>query len=84
MLSIYEKFACQFDVCFNSDKSKLLIFAKHRNIFNNNTPVQLHFMEGYIVESRNEKHLGNIIGQHCKQFLINSSINDVYVKVNMV
>jgi hypothetical protein len=63
MSSICEQFACQYDVCFNSDKSKLLIFAKYRSTFNNNPPVQLQFIDGYIVESRNEKHLGNIIGQ---------------------
>ena len=70
--------------CFNSDKSKLFIFTKHRNLFNTNAPIQLHFMEGYIVESRNEKHLGNIIGQHCKQSVKDSSANDFYVQANTV
>ena len=84
MLSICEEFAYQFDVSFNSDKSKLLVFTKRRCVSHNNPPLQLQFMNGYIMESQNEKHLGNIIGHQCKQTVIDSGVNEFYIKVNQV
>ncbi len=84
MLSICEEFAYQFDVSFNSDKSKLLVFTKRRCISHNNPPLRLQFMNGYIMESRNEKHLGNIIGHQCKQSVIDSGVNELYIKVNQL
>ena len=41
-------------------------------------------MDGHIVQSLNEKHLGNILGPKCNSNIITETVNDFYVKVNMV
>ena len=41
-------------------------------------------MDGRIVQSLNEKHLGNILGPKCNSNIITETVKDFYVKVNMV
>jgi len=41
-------------------------------------------MDGRIVQSLNEKHLGNILGSKCNSNIITETVKDFYVKVNMV
>ena len=41
-------------------------------------------MNGKILQSNSEKHLGNIIGVGCNQKIIDDAVSDFYVRVNMV
>ena len=41
-------------------------------------------MDGHIVQSLTEKHLGNILGPKCNSTIITEKVTDLYVKVNMV
>ena len=40
-------------------------------------------MNGKILQSNSEKHLGNIIGVGCNQIMIDDAVYDFYVRVNM-
>ena len=81
ILDICQVFADEYDVLFNSAKSKFLFFSKAVD-----RPVvcPIYFMGDIIELVSHEKHLGNIIGQNCDKYQIQSSINDFFSKVNMV
>jgi len=82
LLNICESFAIEFDVLFNPTKSKLLVYNYSGR--NTNDSVTLNFMNGSIIQSQVEKHLGNVFGPNCNRKMINSAVNDLYVRVNMV
>ena len=83
LLYICEAFAKEYDVIFNSQKSKLLVYRCSSNS-HINEHLNIDFMDGHIVQSLNEKHLGNILGPKCNSNIITETVNDFYVKVNMV
>ena len=41
-------------------------------------------MDGHFQQSLNEKHLGNILGPKCNSNIISETVNDFYVKFNIV
>ena len=81
-MCICEAFAKDYDVSFNSQKSKLFVCR-----CSSNKPISKHlnidFMDGHIIQSSNEKHLGNILGPKCNSIIITETVNDFYVKVNI-
>ncbi len=81
MLDICQVFADEYNVLFNSAKSKLLFFGK---ALDRPTISPIHFMGDIIELVSHEKHLGNIIGQNCDKYQIQNSINEFFSKVNMV
>ena len=81
LLSICEKFAEDYDVLFNSEKSKLLLYTYNKILSDD---MSIKFMNGSITQSHNEKHLGNVIGAGSNNIMVNNTVNDFYVKVNMV
>ena len=83
LLSICERFAVEYDVLFNSRKSKLIVYNTRRQGTSGNS-IELSFMNGKILQSNSEKHLGNIIGVGCNQKIIDDAVSDFYVRVNMV
>ena len=83
LLSICERFAVEYDVLFNSKKSKLIVYNTRRQGTSGNS-IELSFMNGKILQSNSEKHLGNIIGVGCNQKIIDDAVSDFYVRVNMV
>jgi hypothetical protein len=83
LLCICETFAKEYDVIFNSQKSKLLVYRCNNNS-HINEHLRIDFMDGHIVQSLNEKHLGNTLGPKCNSNMISETVNDFYVKVNIV
>jgi len=83
LMCICEAFAKEYDVIVNSQKSKLLVCRCSSNQHINDH-LNIDFMDGHIVQSLNEKHLGNILGPKCNSNIITETVNDFYVKVNMV
>lgn len=81
MLCICETFANEYDVLFNSEKSKLLMYSSKSKRAADN--IKINFMAGTIVQSKLEKHLGNIIGPCCNEKMIDDAVSDFYVRVNM-
>jgi len=80
LLLICETFSKEYDVIFNSQKSKLLVYR-----CNSNSHINEHLhIDGQIDQSLNEKHLGNILGSKCNSNMITQTVNDFYVKVNIV
>ena len=71
--------AVEYGVLFNSKNSKLIVYNTLRQGTSGNS-IELRFMNGKILQSNSEKHLGNIIGVGCDQKII----DDFYVRVNMV
>ena len=64
LLCICEAFAKEYDVIFYSQKSKLLVYRCSSNI-HINEHLNMYFIDGHIVQSLNEKHLGNILAPKC-------------------
>jgi hypothetical protein len=79
MLSVCRNFAKEYDVLFNSSKSKLLYYGNPCY-----KPTHVSFMGSNIDVVVNEKHLGNIIGHKCIKQQLNDCINMFVSKVNMV
>ena len=65
-------FCGSYDVPFNSKKSKLIVYNTLRQGTSGNS-IELSFMNGNILQSNSEKHLGNIIGVGCNQKIIDDS-----------
>jgi len=79
MLNVCETFANEYNVLFNSAKSKLLLFENYHV----NIPV-INFMGGVLNVVDHDKHLGNIIGYHSQEAQIKKCINEFLGKCNMV
>ena len=71
------EFASEYDVMFNSSKSKLLLFGVKV------IPV-ITFMGGVISTVESDKHLGNPIGQNRKIMSINNAVTELDSKTNMI
>jgi hypothetical protein len=80
LLSVCELFAKEYDVLFNPHKSQLLVY----DVNGVQDPVHINFMNGVITQNKTAKHLGNTIGSGYNQVMIENTLNDFYVKVNMV
>ena len=79
MLDICKSFSDEFDILFNPNKSKLIIFDKEidctfKPIVFNDIPLECE---------KTQTHLGNHIGQEVNDVNINKSINDFYSRVNV-
>ena len=81
LLDICSQFATEYDVLFNSSKSKLLYFGPSGR---RPTVSPVKFMGTTIELVPHEKHLGNIIGQHCTKYQIDDCTNTFKGKVNMI
>ena len=79
LLRICSEFAIEYDVKFNSSKSKMLCFG---NTLYEGDGVQ--FMGGLVEVVKADKHLGNNIGQNSNKCSIDSAINDLYYRTNMI
>ena len=79
MLSICHSFSTEFDVKFNSSKSRLLVFGD--NLFQG---VTITFMNEQIPCSCIEKHLGNVIGRDATSKVFEKAIADIYCRTNSI
>jgi hypothetical protein len=80
LLSVCEQFAKEYDVLFNPHRSQLLVY----DVNGAQDSVHINFMNGVITQNKTAKHLGNTMDSGCNQVMIENSLNDFYVKVNMV
>ena len=81
MLDVCKQFADEYDVLFNSSKSKLMFFGSSSDR-PEVTPIL--FMDNVIELVSHEKHLGDVIGQNCTKIQIHGSINEFNGKTNMI
>ena len=79
MLSICEKFASDYDVVFNTSKSKSLVFPD-----SGVTGKSISFMGGVIEHVSDYSHLGYIIGSECDSLNIQCCIRHFYAKLNVL
>ena len=81
LLNIANNFSKEYDVQFNPDKSRLLIFNNNNqdnsfaNVLFNGKPTEI---------SNNELHLGNSIGCESHVENVKYCINNVYAKLNLI
>ena len=81
ILKICHQFADEYDVLFNSAKSKLLYFGRSDSR-SSVSPVEFN---GSLIEVVNyEKHLGNVIGQNSIMYQIQDCLQAFNCKVNMI
>ena len=83
LLSICERFAVEYDVLFNSKKSKLIAYNTLKQDTSGNS-IELSFMNDKILQSNFEKNLGNIIGVGCNQEMIDDAVSAFYAWIDMV
>ena len=81
MLDVCRQFSDDYDVKFNSSKSKLLVFGRSVDRL---TVSPIKFMDNVIELVPHESHLGNMIGQNCNRIQLHTSINEFNAKVNMI
>ncbi len=79
MLKICNEFAKEFNVIFNSQKSKLIVCDSN----NVQTNISIHFM-GLIECVKWDKHLGNLFGNISQDEIISQISRDFMCRVNMV
>ena len=79
MLSICESFANDYNIIFNSRKSKLLVFPEV-----DNKEVSIMFLGGIIEHVVECNHLGNIIGVSSHKRNIEANIWQFYAKLNVL
>ncbi len=79
LLDICASFAEEYDVIFNSSKSKLLVYGCGKFPANG-----LQFSGGIISQVANDNHLGNAIGVDSDTAAIDRSITELYSKTNMI
>ena len=80
LLCICEAFTKDYDVTFNSQKSKLLVCrcSSNKHI---NEHLTIDLMDGHIAQHLNENHLGNILGPKCNSNIITETVNDIMSKL---
>jgi hypothetical protein len=79
-LLICEKFSADFDILFNTSKSKMLCFGAKENI-------TLSFQGKLVPQVDTIKHLGNLVGSNSHSTNKNQvklAINELYAKVNVL
>ena len=80
MLDTCDTFSKEYNITFNANKSKLLIFGEHSS--NQNI-----FFQGSIIPACNtEKHVGHVVGniRHIDSMIINQACNELYGKTNLL
>lgn len=77
LLNICSEYALEYNVLFNSSKSKLIVY-------NQSSEPRVEFMGGVIDVVNHEKHLGNVIGNLTQRDIISRITNDFLTRVNMV
>ena len=80
LLNICSTYAHEFNVLFNSSKSKLITFSSNRE----SPSPRIEFMNGVIDVVPYDKHLGNYIGNINKNDVISHTTNDFLCRVNML
>ena len=80
MLEICADYAREYNVLFNSKKSKLITFPMSEDLMN----VKLSFMNGVIECTESERHLGNLLGDVSKDSIVNELVKDFMYRVNML
>ena len=79
LLGLCSEFAIQYDVKFNSAKSKLLLFGDIA------PPLEpIAFMNGFIEYVDTESHLGHPVGRNSYKTCLDRAITDLYSKTNMI
>jgi hypothetical protein len=79
LLKICDEYSIEFKVKFNATKSKLLVFGVQ-----NVTGIQVFFNNVILKPSESELHLGIPIGPAASQARIESCVNDLYKKTNIL
>ena len=79
MLNICKSFSTEYDVLFNPNKSKLLLFD-NESCTSENVP----FCDAEITAEKYETHLGNIIGPRINNEDIKKLVNDFYSRFNIL
>jgi hypothetical protein len=78
MLSVARSYSAEYNINFNPNKSKLIVFSDDKN-----TNVDMVF-DGFILKnSAKEKHLGNLVGSGIESNGIKEAIGDFYRRVNL-
>jgi hypothetical protein len=80
MLQVCDDFAQEFDVTFNPDKSKYLVFGQP----DREHAQQLRWKNRLLKETHCDKHLGNIIGQRSERESMEAAIGDFYRRFNLM
>jgi hypothetical protein len=78
LLSVASKFAKEYNVVFNAQKTKYVYFGNDKNVGT------INFEGVNIVNSKTEKHLGNIVGPHCNLENIIKSKRDLIIRNNEI
>ena len=79
MLFSCEEFAKEYEVIFNSSKSKILVFP-----YSEDNNVSVPFMGSTIEQVRECSHLGNIIGDSDDRKNIECTISNFYGKLKVL
>ena len=77
-LEICHKFSQDYNIKFNAEKSKLIIYG--------GSPVSIEFQGRDIPICTSEKHVGNLVGSdhEIKQTIIRNACNDMYSRLNLL
>ena len=81
LLDICSNYAIEYNVMFNSAKSKMIVYSPHAL---ETVIPDVYFMGGNIEVVPSEKHLGNYIGNITQKDLVSRITNDFLCRVNMV
>ena len=79
LLKVCEMFSMEFDICFNSTKSKTVYFGGSRDI---NSEFSLRNKPIAVADA--ERHLGHFIGADSSQLQIQQTVNQLYSNVNLL
>ena len=79
MLFICEEFAQEYQVIFNSSKSKILVFS-----YSEDNNVSVPFMGGTVEQVRECSHLRNSVGDSDDKKNIECTISNFYGKLNVL
>ena len=84
MLSICEKFANDFNVSFNSKKSKTIVHEPVRTNVAEARPVPLTLCGSSIEFSKCELYLGNFVGENSNSKSIDRAVQDLNYRTNLL
>ena len=79
LLDIANDFSTEYDVTFNPDKTKLIVYSNDQDCNNN---MNIMFGGKLIENVPYERHLGNLIGPNTKEKCVSQCLNDFYVRFN--
>ena len=74
-------FSCKYDVVFNADKSKLIVYS---NIQTSVNIINITFQGKEISAKSGSVHLGNIIGKDCHKKRISDGISEFNKRLNVL